>query len=177
MMCPASSSTMKSRTFSQISAKVRGNSVPSPEYEEIRSWMRSASGRKASRVCMGLLAQRPGFLAGGCDCMGDAWRGGPAGDVVDCQHVLELHEIVEVGVEVSVDALQLFEREILQLAVLVERGANRLSNLFMGDAERHAFADKIRRGGERVHVSGVRSLLHALESEFDGFHPSGDQRQ
>src|SRR6185312_664933 len=60
--CPASSSTMKSRTFSQISASVRGKSVPSVEYEPIKSWMRSASGSRASHLCMDLLVDRHDFF-------------------------------------------------------------------------------------------------------------------
>src|SRR5712664_1981165 len=56
MISSPSSKTRKSRTFSQISAKERGSSVPSAEYAAIRSWIRCASGRRASRVRMRFLA-------------------------------------------------------------------------------------------------------------------------
>src|SRR5450432_525335 len=171
MMYPASSSTIKSRTFSQSSASVRGSRVPSPEYEEIRSWMRSASGKKASRVCMGLLAQCTCFLARRGYGLAHARGRGAPGYIVDVENVVQLYEIVEVLGEKRVDGLQVGERESLQLAVFVERGANGFANLLMRDTKRHAFADQIRCGGKCAHVSSVGGLLHALEIEFDLLHP------
>src|SRR5258708_7661217 len=115
MMRPASSITIKSRTFSQISASVRGSSVPSPEYDEISSWIRAASGRKASRVCMGLLAKRTCLLPRGSDGLMDPRRGRAAGHVMNSEHVVELHEIEKVLIEMRINGLQFREWQVLQL--------------------------------------------------------------
>src|SRR5215472_14556521 len=103
IIAPASSSTTKSRTFSQISARERGSSVPSGEYAEINSWMRSASGNKASRVCMGLLVDGTKSLAGGGDGLANPLGSGAAQNIVDGENVFEFHEIVDLAVEMRVD--------------------------------------------------------------------------
>src|SRR6266404_2536529 len=120
MICPASSSTMKSRTFSQISASVRGSSVPSVEYDEISSWMRSASGSKASRVCMGLLVERAHFLSRRSDGLAHTRRSGAARNVMNGKHVIKFHETVKICAEIRIDTLQFSQCELLQLASLVQ---------------------------------------------------------
>src|SRR5215469_3006209 len=172
---PASSSTTKSRTFSQISARLRGSSVPSGEYAEINSWMRSASGNKASRVCMGLLVDGINPLPGGGDGLANPHGSGAAENIVNGKNVFEFHEIVESGIEMRVDGLQLFQAKFLKLTILVEREAHRLSNLFMRDAKRNSFAHQVRGRGKCVHIARFRRLLHALETKFHALHPSRDQ--
>src|SRR5258706_15496884 len=119
--------------------------------------MRSASGRRASRVCMGLLVDRVESLAETGDSFGDAREGGPAGNIVNRQNVVEGHEIVEIFSKMRVKPLQFWEFEVLQLAlfifVLIERQAHSLADQLMRNAERNAFADQVRCGGKRVHVS------------------------
>src|SRR5258708_1363959 len=161
---------MKSRTFSQISASERGRSVPSGEYEQMRSQMRSASGRRASRVCMGLLVDRVESLAETGDSFGDAREGGPAGNIVNRENVVEGHEIVEIFSKIRVERLQVCELQVLQFACFVERQAHRLADNFMRDAERNAFADKVRCGGKRVQAARLSGLLHARKIGFDGLH-------
>src|SRR5260370_38404151 len=109
--------------------------------------MRSASGKKASRVCMGLLPQRACFLARSGDGLTDKSGSCPPRQVVNCKHVVQLHEFVEGAVEVRINALQFLEQELLQFAMFVLRGANLLSNLPVSDTDRHAFRDMIRVGG------------------------------
>src|SRR3989442_11892272 len=103
--------------------------------------MRSASGKKASRVCMGLLPQRACFLARSGDGLTDKSGSCAPRQVVNCKHVVQLHEVVEVAVEVRINALQFLEQERLQFAMFVQRGANCFADLLMGDTERYTFAD------------------------------------
>src|SRR5438045_996990 len=59
MIAAGSSTTTKSRMFSQTSANVRGSSVPSPEHSGVRRWVGSATGSLALRVRQG---RRPKLL-------------------------------------------------------------------------------------------------------------------
>src|SRR5690349_4821392 len=47
MICPLFSTTVKSRTFSQISPMVRGSSKPSRAYPATSAWIAGASGTVA----------------------------------------------------------------------------------------------------------------------------------
>src|SRR5215831_12708196 len=161
-MVPASSSTTKSRTFSQISARLRGRSVPSGEYAEISSWMRSASGNKASRVCMGLLGNGTNSFAGGGDGPANPLGSGAAQNIMDGEDVFEFHEIVEFAIEMGIDGLQLLESQFPKFTMLVEGKAHRLSHLLMRDAERNSLAHQVRGRGECVHVAGFGRPLHAF---------------
>src|SRR5436305_4743031 len=102
--------------------------------------MRSASGSKASRVCMGILTGGRNFAS----CRGDGFpyarRRGAAGNVVNRQHVFELHEIEKIGVEVRVNGPEIGKRQVLQFAAFFKRKANRLPDLLMRDAEWIALA-------------------------------------
>src|SRR5438552_15362340 len=167
---------MKSRTFSQISASERGRRVPSGEYEQMRSWMRSASGSRASRVCMGLLVDRTESLAGTGKRFANAgWRGASQ-NVVNCKHVVQRHEGVEVLCEMGIQLLQLRELQVLQFALLVESQTHSFADQFMRNPKRDAFADQIRGTRKRVHVAGFCCFLHARKIELDRPHPARDQR-
>ncbi len=53
---------------------------------------------------------------------------------------------------------------------------HRLANLLVRQAEWNAALDQISGGRPGIHESRLRRFLHALVIEFDGFHPSGNQR-
>src|SRR5262249_46345876 len=139
------------------------------------SWMRSASGNKASRVRMGLLVDRSNSFAGGGNGLANPLGSGAAQNIVDGEDVFEFHEIVEFAIEMRVDGLELLEREVLKFTMLVERKPLRLSHLLMRDAERVSLADQVRGGGECVHVAGFGRRLHTLAVKFRALHPSRDQ--
>src|SRR5215475_5446932 len=111
MTCPDSSRTMKSRTFSQISARVRGRSVPSVEYEEISSWIRSLSGSSASRVCMSFLLDCAESSARGRERFADTCGSGAARHVVNLEHIFQFHKPVKILLEMRIDAPQFFKRQ------------------------------------------------------------------
>src|SRR5207253_455322 len=126
----------------------------------------SASGRKASRVRMGLLLQSTRLLPCGGDSLMDACWHGSAGNIVDGKHVAEPHKIIEIVIELRSDASQLLEREALQLTLVVEGEADCFTDVLVRDAERHTFLHEIGGGGEGVHVSSFGGLLHALKVEL-----------
>src|SRR5262245_26123328 len=139
--------------------------------------MRSASGNRASRVCMGFLARGSQSLPGRDDRLANAPGSCATRDVVKREHALESHEIVEVTFEMRINVLQLFERESLQLARFIESESDRLAYLRMCDSERHALAGEIGCCRERVHIAGFSGPLHTLEIKLDRFHPAGRQRK
>src|SRR6266496_895446 len=134
--------------------------------------MRSASGRSASRVCMGLLASRCQSLTGRSDGFAHTGRSSAARNVMDSEYVLELHEFEEVSVEMQINCAQLLKRQGLQLARFVERQPYGFSDLLVCDAKWNALAYKICRGRKCVHIAGFRGLLHAFEVKLGGLHPS-----
>src|SRR3954468_8339461 len=106
MILPRCSSTTKSRTFSQISAKLRGSRVPSPEYWQIKSWIFSASGRIASRVRMDSLPHGVDLPFGFADRLAHSRRGSAAGDIVDRQDCLYGQTGVEILIKRGVQLTQ-----------------------------------------------------------------------
>src|SRR6266496_2349010 len=139
--------------------------------------MRSASGRSASRVCMGLLASRCQSLTGRSEGFAHTGRSSAARNVMDSEYVLELHEIEEVSVEMQINCAQLLKQQGLQLARFVERQPYGFSDLLVRDAKRNALAYKIGGGCKRIHVARFRGSLHAFRVKLGRLHPSGHQGQ
>src|SRR6185437_14925820 len=110
--------------------------------------MRSASGSKASRVCMGLLVNRSESLARLRNGFIHVHRRGAAGDVVDGQNIFQRDELIEVLLEVRIQLLQVREFQALQFALLVEGKAHGLTDNFMSNSERYALAHEVSRRGE-----------------------------
>src|ERR1700674_1007500 len=131
-MRPRCSKTTKSRTFSQISANVLGSSVPSPEYAEINSWMRSASGRMASRVRMDFLADGFDSPPGVSHGLPHSRRSRAAWNIMNRQHGLQAQARIEILVERWIQVPQLFQRQVLKLAIPFQTQLNCLTNLLMG---------------------------------------------
>src|SRR6266545_660772 len=122
--------------------------------------MRSASGSKASRVCMGLLVDRTEFLANNNNRIAHTRGSCAARHIVDRQYVVECHEPKEIVCEMGIEFLQLREPQFLQLALLVERQSHGLPYQLMSNAEGYALADQIGGRGKRVHVAGFCCFLH-----------------
>src|SRR6266496_2559574 len=137
--------------------------------------MRSASGRKASRVCMGLLTDSCDFLSGGSERLVDARRRRSAGHIMDGKHVVELHKVAKVALEMRIDAGQLLQGKLLKFTFLIQREAYRFSHLLMSNSKWNTLTDQVSSSCERVHVSGFRSSLHAYKIELHGLHPSRHQ--
>src|SRR6185312_14666389 len=106
--------------------------------------MRSASGNKASRVCMGLLSNCVQALPGCGNRFFHTRRSCSAANVMDSKHVLQLRKAVEVRGKVIVDILQLLKTQLLQFTLLIERQPDCFSDDLVRDAKWHAFADEIR---------------------------------
>src|SRR5512141_2975578 len=114
--------------------------------------MRSASGSKASRVCMGLLPDRAESRPRNGDCLFHArWRCA-AGDIVDREHVLQTHKLVEVFCKMRIELLQLRQLKIVEFAPFIECQPDGLSDDFVRNAEWHTLAHKISRRRKCVHV-------------------------
>src|SRR3954468_17722802 len=139
--------------------------------------MRSASGRTASRVCMGLLMNGTEFLARRGQCFANAFWRSATGNIMDGENIFEFHKIVKIIAEVRIDIPQLLKREVLQLALVVERQSYGFADLLMRNSKRHALAREISGCRKSIHVAGRSSFLHSLNIEFDCAHPSGYQRQ
>src|SRR5260370_34166212 len=137
--------------------------------------MRSASGSKASRVCMGLLVARGEFFPRCRNRLADPLGSRAAWDIVNSEDVIEFQEIENVLVKMRINASQRFELQFLQLTLCSQCNAQRFPDLFVRNAKRNPFANQICRGSKGIHVARLGGLLHALEIEFDRLHPSCDQ--
>src|SRR5215471_8532213 len=118
--------------------------------------MRSASGSKASRVCMGLLMDRAEPLSGGANGFLNSRGSCAAGGVMDCKDVLQGNEFEKILSKMRIEFLQVCQLQVLQFAVPVECQAHSFADDFVRNAEWHALADKIGRRGEGIHVTGFR---------------------
>src|ERR1700736_5474278 len=147
MMRPRSSSTTKSRTFSQTSARVRGSNVPSPEYAEIRPWMFWASGSRASRVRMDFLPH--GFHSPSCLRQGlpNSRRGRTAGNIVQVEHRLQAQAGIEIRIESRVQLAQLLQRQISELTPLFNASLHGFTDLLVGQPERNPPPHQVGGGG------------------------------
>src|SRR5581483_1424135 len=103
--------------------------------------MRSASGSKASRVCMRLLVDRTKPLARRGNCIFYSRGSRAAGYIVDCENIVQAHKPEEVLCEVRIELLQVCKFQGLQFALLIERDAHGLAHDLVRNAERHALAD------------------------------------
>src|SRR5579872_3908735 len=109
MITPPSSTTVKSRTFSESSARVRGSRVPSGEYTEMSLWICSTSGRIALRVSMEGLLERANSLLEIFNCRAHARGSGAARNIVTIQNGVEGDCGIKVLIEGRMQLLQLFE--------------------------------------------------------------------
>src|SRR6202158_2851200 len=137
-MWPRSSSTTKSRTFSQTSAKVRGSRVPSPEYAAINSWICSASGRRASRVRMDVLPHAFHSPPGVGDGLPHSRRRGTTGQVVDSKHSRQSQREIEILIKSGIQLAQFVQGQIFQLTLSSDAGLHRFADYFVGEAKRNS---------------------------------------
>src|SRR6266496_4157243 len=137
--------------------------------------MRSASGKTASRVCMGLLADSCDFLSGGSERLVDPRRRRSSRHIMDGKHVVELHKIVKVALEMRIDAGQFLQGKLLKFTLLIQREAHRFSHLLMSNSKWNTLTDQVCGGCKRVHVSGCGRLLHSRKIKLHGLHPSRHQ--
>src|SRR5438270_1611305 len=84
-----SSTTTKSRMFSQTSANDRGRRVPSPEYSQMSRWIGAASGSMALRVRKRCLPQLLQARANGSERRLDLHGCGAARNIVLLNHSTE----------------------------------------------------------------------------------------
>src|SRR5208283_4634527 len=109
--------TVKSRMFSQTSAKGRLSSVPSPESEFTRSYTLEASCNNALRTSMNDLPslgsgsfERRYPLRCGCERLPHACPRGPSRHVVTIQSSVQRDSGVKILAELLAKLAQLFER-------------------------------------------------------------------
>src|SRR5215472_14061803 len=100
----------KSRMFSQTSLKLRGKSVPSPEYWQMSAWMAAASGSMALRVRNGGLPKLRQAPAGAAQSFTNAMAGSAADDIVRVNYGFERERGGKVASEFGAEAMQLIER-------------------------------------------------------------------
>src|SRR5512146_3030839 len=94
-----------------------------------------------------LIRQLANSFLGGGESLPHACRCGRARNIVAGENRVQLQRAVEVLAELGTELAQFFERELLQLAALVEREAHRLSDGGVREPERHALGAEIARGG------------------------------
>src|SRR5215471_6897589 len=128
----------KSRMFSQTSLKLRGSSVPSPEYWQMSAWMAAASGSMALRVRNGGLPKLRQAPAGAVQSFTNAIGGGAADDIVRINDRFERERGGNIAVEFRAEAMQFIERERFQSHVAIEAIADHLADDGVGAAKRHA---------------------------------------
>src|SRR5215471_4755511 len=177
MMQPPSSTTWKSRMFSQISGSVRGRSVPDSKCPQIRRWICSASGSMASRVRMSRLLPQGNALFSDGDCLLDAIGRGSANDVVNSENGFKLQTGMKVIAGQWSKLTDLIEREVGEFAVIFDAELDGFADLLMSDAEWHTAFHEIGGGGPGIHEPGFGGGLHALEVKLHGVHPTSNERQ
>src|SRR6185312_12070634 len=121
--------------------------------------MRSASGSRASRVCMRLLMNGTEFFPRRCQRFANPFWRGTTSNIVNGKNILKLHEFVKIIAEMGINIPQLLNREALQFALLVKRQPHSLPDLLVRNPKRHALARQIRGSSKGIHVTGGSGAL------------------
>src|SRR6185312_5917676 len=132
MISPSSSTTVKSRTFSESSASVRGSRVPSGEYSAMSLWICSTSGRIALRVRMEGLLKRVNALLEFEQRRAHARGIGAARHIMAAEHGIESDSRIKILIKSRTELLQLFEAEIGEFAAALEAETDCLANGLVG---------------------------------------------
>src|SRR6476660_10359366 len=99
--------------------------------------MRSTSGRMALRVCAMSLLQGGELLPRGVERLVHPVRRGAAGHIVTGQNGLDLQRVIEIALEGRVEFTQFLERELLELALMLQTPLHGLGHNFMRLSKRH----------------------------------------
>ncbi len=105
-------------------------------------------------------------LCGG-EGLADAVRCSAAGNVVAVERGAKRDEVEEVFAELGREHAEFFERNCIELKILVEAEADGVANDLVGLAEGHALVGEVSGRGHRVKVAGFRGALHNTEAELE----------
>src|SRR5215469_6107667 len=158
--------------FSQISAKLRFSSVPSPESEFTRSYTFEASWSRALRTCMGGLLLRSGKAGDACRSrckrFAHAFPRRAADDVVTIERWIQFNGGEKVAVELASELAQLIKRKIAEFDALFERKPDCVADLFVRGPKGHTLVHEVRCRSHGIQVSRLRCTAHALEVKREG---------
>src|SRR6266700_959200 len=137
------------------------------------AWIWLTSGRMALRVRTMCLLQCSQALAGLFQSLPHAMGRGPARHVMASQHGLKFEMVVNVSGKNRAELLQLFQCEILQLAIPRHALLHRMGDNLMCLAEGDCVFSEISCGGHRIHETTFTRRPHALCIEQSLAHESG----
>src|SRR5215831_15776687 len=139
------------------------------------AWMRSTSGRMALRVqsmCLrgprrarfwlAGVVQRGQLFSGLAHGLLYALRGSAAGDIMALEHGFQLELLVDVRAKRRAEFVQLFERQILELAASGKALLHRMGHDLVCLTERNAGFYQIGRRRQGIHEAALARGLHAI---------------
>src|SRR5258708_5026584 len=137
------------------------------------AWICSTSGRTALRVRTMDPLQGSQVLAGFTQSLLHAIRGGAAGNVMTGEHSFESQIVVNIVGKGRTEFLQLGQRKVLQLAILLDALLNGVRNCLMRETKWNSSLGQVGRRGHRVHEAFLTSRAHTLKIEDHLPHEAG----